>query len=319
MCLCSLILHSLAVLAIVNGERLASFSGMLSDGEAQQRQFMRLVSGLDDSPNGVIPLREYRIHMVGDSTMRNQWSALCSLLSERKLPEPTDLVASPPCTGEGWGYKRLIATGTFNRLKPIVASQMPGILAAATKAYNVSHFDAIYFGSSALHLLQLFPVRELGDAFYPNAANFEEGISEMQQVAKSFSSCPIFQTMHYICDHLYFGTWAKALKDNYSGDESKLQNICQKRFPESVGVCMNFSFTSKGSTAVAQIERRGIELAKSAVGIVDTYAMTYKQCWASSDGRHYLKLLPLFLKALSEQVYACQSAPILHEAKLVGA
>ena len=299
-------LYSLAVLAVVHAEKLASFSGMLSQGEAQQKQFMRLVSGLDKE----VLSEEYRIHMVGDSTMRNQWSALCSLLNVKKLFEPTDLAASPQCVGEGWGSQRLIATGTFNRLKPILASQMPGILAAATKAYNVSKFDVIYFGSSALHFLQLLPARDLGDSFYLNAVNFESGISEMLQVVKSFTTCPIFQTMHYVCDDLYFGTWAKAFKENYYGDENNLRNICQKRVPQSVEVCMNFSFTSKGSITVAQIERRGIESANTAVGVVDTYALTYKQCWASSDGRHYLKPLPIFLKALSEQIYACQAGTV---------
>ena len=185
-------LYSLAVLAVVHAEKLASFSGMLSQGEAQQKQFMRLVSGLDKE----VLSEEYRIHMVGDSTMRNQWSALCSLLNVKKLFEPTDLAASPQCVGEGWGSQRLIATGTFNRLKPILASQMPGILAAATKAYNVSKFDVIYFGSSALHFLQLLPARDLGDSFYLNAVNFESGISEMLQVVKVqyFRPCITFVT-----------------------------------------------------------------------------------------------------------------------------
>jgi len=293
---------------------LGSFSAMISVDEKQQKKFVRLVSGLDESTPDIdlsikkVQTEELRIHMVGDSTMRNQWSALCSLFagSPRKLPQPTNMMPSIQCIGNGWGHKRLIATGTFDFMKPIVASQMPEILTAATKAYNISRFNVITFGSTALHVLQLFPYRDLGDSFWPKAVNFEDDISQMLKTVQMFTSCPIFQTVHYICDNLFDGKWAEAIKDNYSGNNSNLQSICQKRLPESIDVCTSFSFTSKGSTSVAQIERRKIEAARPAVGIVDTYAMTYKQCWATKDGVHYVKLIPLFLKALSDQVRACQ-------------
>ena len=311
----------LSCLFIINASTvsgLGSFSAMMTIDEKQQKKFIRMVAGLDNgafdiiSPSNKVRSKEYRIHMIGDSTMRNQWSALCSLFagSPKKLPQPTNMVPSLQCIGDGWGYKRLIATGTFDFMNPLVASQMPGILAAATKAYNISHFDAITFGSTALHALQLFPYRDLGDTFWQKAIHFENDVSNVLRVVKNYTSCPIFQTIHYICDNLFVGKWADAIKDIYSGNDSKLRSICQKRLPQSVEVCMEFSFTSKGSTRVAQLEQHGIKSVDSAIGIVDTYALTYTQCWATSDGVHYVKLIPLFLKALSEHVRACQVSPV---------
>jgi len=249
---------------------------------------------------------------VGDSTTRNQWLALCILLEPSKEQESTTRpVPSRQCIGEGWGYRRLIATGTFDYVKPIPASKMPQIIGVALNAYNISRFDAIYFGSTALHALHLFPAFDKrGDTDWPIAVNFKQDVSEKINVVRRLTSCPIFQTMHYICDSLFTGEWAQAKHDNYGGNRTGLRSICRKRLPYAVQVCEDFSMTSEGSTKVAQIERHGVESSNYPnIGVVDTFSLTYKQCWATNDGRHYDKLLPLCLKSLSERIRACQRAP----------
>ena len=306
------------IVSIIHGEPLRSFSGMITVNETAQRKFMRLNVGLDetsyDEVSSGIKKRadEYRIHIVGDSTMRNQWLALCSLLNVplRELEVRNGSTSSRQCIGEGWGYRRLIATGTFDRSKPIASKNLSKIITNALKAYTATHFNVIYFGSTALHMLQLFPPYDIGDKYWPLAANLKHEVSEMIRVVRTFTSCPIFQTMHYVCDGLFTGEWAQALRDNYGENRTELNSICRKRLPRAPKVCEDFSMTSEGSIKVAQIERHGIESSSYPnIGVVDTFSLTYKQCWATNDGRHYLKLLPLCLKSLSERVRACQPTP----------
>jgi len=306
------------IIIIIHGEPLRTFSGMITVNETGQRKFMRLNVGLDETSYNEVSsginrqTKEYRIHMVGDSTMRNQWLALCSLFNVplKELELRNGSTSSRQCIGEGWGYKRLIATGTFDRSKPIAPENFPRIISTALKAYHTSRFDVIYFGSTALHMLQLFPTYDIGDKYWPLAINLKREVSEMIRIVQTFTSCPIFQTMHYVCDSLFTGQWAQALRDNYSKNKTELRSICRKRLPSTPRVCEDFSMTSEGSTKVAQIERHGIQTSSyPGIGVVDTYSLTYKQCWATNDGRHYLKLLPLCLKSLSEQVHSCQRAP----------
>jgi len=301
---------------IIHGEVLRSFSGMTIAEEIDHKRFMRLDSGVDRiSSNDLFANKQfnnvdkYRVHMIGDSTTRNQWLALCSLLGEGELPEPPSLQPSPPCIGEGWGHKQLIATGTFDRESPINSSRMAEILTTAHQAYNVSRFDVIYFGSTALHLLRLYPAFDLHNRHWPMAMDFVHEVSEMIRIVRAFSSCPIFHTMHYVCDSLFYLNWKKALQQTYKSNTSKLQNFCQERAPpEALEVCKTFSMTTEGSINVARLERHGLELSNDSISVVDTFALTYKQCWASKDGVHYLKLLPIQLKLLSGHVETCQSS-----------
>ena len=41
--------------------------------------------------------------------------------------------------------------------------------------------------------------------------------------------------------------------------------------------------------------------------VVDTFSITDGQCWASgmTDGRHYIKLIPVELKVLSDRILKC--------------
>ena len=248
--------------------------------------------------------------VIGSITCNcNQWLALCALLEPSKEQQSTTWpVPSRQCIGEGWGHQRLVATGIFDSVKPIPASKMPHIITTALRTYRISRFDAIYVGSTALHVLHLFPAFDKrGDADWPKAINFKQDVSEMIRVVQAFTSCPIFQTMHYVCDSLFAGDWARALVNNYGRNRTQLRYICRKRLPHAVQVCEDFSMTSEGSTKVAQIERQGIQTSNNpSIGVVDAFALTYKQCWATNDGRPYLKLLPLCLKSLSERVRACQ-------------
>jgi len=312
---CSLITSLSLFVQIALGMTLEKFSEMSVGKEGEQRKYMRLDSGLDKiSPHEAFSNEEfnhaageYRIHMVGDSTTRNQFLAMCSqLVSPKNLPtELINLRPSPKCVGDGWGYKRLIVTGTFDRINPIPASLMPEILTTAQKAYKIKQFDAVYFGSTAIHLLRSFPALEPSNFTWAKTINFEENVSDMIRVVKMFTPCPIFHTMHYVCDSLFYGKRADALKE--LNDQSQLQSVCQKwTEPRSIEACMTFLMSTKGSMYVARAERRGIELLNSSVAVVDTFTLTYKQCWASNDGVHYIKLLPLHIQLLSERVYACQ-------------
>jgi len=282
-------------------------------GESDQRIFVRLTSSLDADPfNDVFKSEEhsdaeYRIHMVGDSTTRNQWSALCSLFGDSKVPKAETLKPSQECIGAGWGYSRLIATGTFNSVNATSASMMPEMITSALKAYNISKFDVIYFGSSALHLLNLFPAENVGESFWPQAINFQEEVSGMIKSVRSFTSCPIFHTLSHICDARHHPKRLKAYNDNYRNKDNII-SWCRKRLPQAIDVCVNFSLTSEGTTSVAQIERRGIESSNTSIAVVDLFSLTYKQCWAAADGIHHIKILPLTLRRLSQHVRACQQA-----------
>ena len=306
--------HIILTVSLVHGNKIDSIKEMSSIRESDMRSFFRIDTGLDTRPfDNVFKAEElsdgeYRIHMIGDSTTRNQYLGLCSILNPGKLPTATNWIPSPECIGEGWGYKRLIATGTFDAGKPIMASQIPEILVTALKAYRTSKFDVIYFGSTALHLLQLFPAIDRGDAYWPKAINFQEDVAQMIQYVAAFTTCPVFHTVHYVCDEHFYGERVTAINKNYKHDNGHLKSICKKRLPQAIGVCENYSMTSQGSTFAARVERQGIEMSNASIAVVDAFSLTYKQCWASSDGIHYRKLLPIKLKLLSEHVRACQRA-----------
>lgn len=296
----------------VCGNTIDSIKDMSSFSENDLRSFFRIDTGLDTtslhdvfSAEKLID-REYRIHMIGDSTTRNQFLGLCSILNADILPTAKNCLPSPECIGQGWGYTRLIATGTFDASKPTVASQIPKIIVTALNAYRTSKFDVIYFGSTALHMLQLFPAIDRGDAYWPKAINFREDVARMIQHVAAFTTCPVFHTVHYVCDERFYGERVAAINKNYKHDNGHLESICRKRLPQAVRVCENYSMTSQGTTFAAQVERRGIEMSNASVAVVDAFSLTYKQCWASSDGIHYRKLLPIKLKLLSEHVRTCQ-------------
>jgi len=300
--------------SLVVGNTIDSIKDMSSVRESDFRSFLRIDAGLDASPlNNIFKAEElkdgeFRIHMMGDSTTRNQFLGLCSILNAGVLPVAQNCVPSPGCTGHGWGYKQLVVTGTFDAGKPTLASQMPKIITTALKAYNATHFDVIYFGSTALHMLQLFPAIDRGDAYWPKAINFREDVSQMIKHVASFTTCPVFHTLHYVCDEHFYGERVKAINKNYKHDNGHLQGICKKRLPRAIDVCKNYSMTSQGTTIVAQEEQQGVKLSNTSIAVVDAFSLTYKQCWASSDGIHYRKLLPLKLRLLSEHVRACQRA-----------
>ena len=153
------IVHCILIASLVLGNTIDSIKDMSSVRESDFRSFLRIDAGLDTSPlNNIFKAEElkdgeFRIHMIGDSTTRNQFLGLCSILNAGVLPVTPKCVPSPGCTGHGWGYKRLVVTGTFDSWKPTLASQMPKIITTALKAYNTTHFDVIYFGSTAQHML----------------------------------------------------------------------------------------------------------------------------------------------------------------------
>ena len=73
-------------------------------------------------------------------------------------------------------------------------------------------------------------------------------------------------------------------------------------------LCATFAFTGNGSRRVHDVEMAAVKTMKEdPPALVDTFTMTDGQCWATgaSDGRHYIKLIPLELQMLSDRIRAC--------------
>jgi hypothetical protein len=302
-----------------------------------RHQALRLFTGLDPEDAAAVrsetrPIVQ-RAAMFGDSTTRNQFQFLCDIL----LPlgdarpwktdnhSPTPKTSKLRCKGESWisgGSLEMI--GYFDMRHALPASTIPKIIKEFKADLKLSeNFDFIYFGSSALHYLQLMPYRDPDqDKRIVNGSSavshFSDNLRGILSHVRSATNCPIFHTVNYICEESFRGKWQSVIENpemNRKACHDATQPMAQPLLEEQL--CRAFIFSSNGSEAVATIERQVLRNEASefaALRIVDNFKRARHKCWATrkEDGRHYLPLLPFAVKSLLDQASTCPQQSYLN-------
>lgn len=148
--------------------------------------------------------KSLHILMLGDSTTRNQLLLLCDLLEDK--PREFTLAQRAfsgyeqrACKGTAYGIKNVSITWIGKTTQYPDLNHIINAMAADDKHNNTIHVT--YYASAALHILQLLPLRDFNaeraaGIFVPSIQAALRGIREM-------NSCPIFMTMHYVCQERF--------------------------------------------------------------------------------------------------------------------
>ena len=244
-------------------------------------------------PNGL------SIAFIGDSVSRNQMQFLCDVLGSPPVEVRHGLV----CRGRG----------VFCALRVFDGGNDPWHMSSAGEvlkslARNIptgpGRFDAVYFGSTALHMLQLLPAVRW--RAWSVARSLEV---DLASALEAIPRCPVFTTANWLCSNKFFlrpelpfGKILNKAARNTSYFKSECAAATESK--AEAALCRDLTFTTGGSERANALERAAVKAA-GPLRVVDSYAMTRDQCWATSDGIHYMPLLPYRVASLLAHVRDC--------------
>ncbi|CAM9324458.1 unnamed protein product, partial [Ectocarpus sp. 12 AP-2014] len=300
-----------------------------------------VLAALVENQQGGRREKPFRVLMVGDSTMRHQYGALCGFMGERegRRYNPRE---------EGGGRGLCFQLDQLRFLDP--------------KRAGETSVDAFYFGSG-LHLLHMLPhwpemnpMEPLRVQSWLNYESLLEGVVQAVRKNSGQNVKVIFMTNHAIADELFEGVY-KLIRAAYREGEGNAtiraecqhQNNTQVKQAASVNNTHgNYSYSDwhgtpdltefmihpegRGLFTVdtyceeAVLDRRGsLQLSRRArpvmsrlgVPLVDAARIVEGQGWASipGDGRHFHKIVPIEVAELLSVLGASQPPPSLPSRK----
>lgn len=250
-------------------------------------------------------------YLFGDSTMRNQWMALCSLIAGtaepsdpnpeggpvRRLEENEKVAKRNYCTSS------LGSAFLYHTWEPIEADFVEKTMSWGYPAPTVIYLN------SGLHVL-----RGLGPAgqnwnkkryqeFRDYEATFTSAIQKFSIVAPKAKVAVMLS--HCICESLFVGEWGKQIAD-FGEDPVKATATCTAQLHEE-GVqlsdvqvaCQESMFLRQNIMRLNDRMTAAVrELQVMAPSIVDAFKLTDRRCEATFDGVHYNYLVLDELKLL---------------------
>lgn len=250
--------------------------------------------------------KHYRIAWIGDSTTRNTIHFLCDILGGKNATHPH----SPDCLSPD-GRVEIIGKSFGGPADPWDMRTAGALLDALTNRSLAGRegapFDAVYFGTTLLHAMQLLPLLEFrGRKDFNLSGDVAAAVKQM----RARGACPVLHTVNWICDRRFFGekgAIAQGVRASARAAHNHFGPLCEarNRSRSDTRMCTALSFTARGSEYAAQLERAAVKALANPIDIVDAHAITREQCWAAKDGRHYTPLLPMKIALLVEALRSC--------------
>mmetsp|Transcript_78626 Transcript_78626/g.212855 ORF Transcript_78626/g.212855 Transcript_78626/m.212855 type:complete len:335 (-) Transcript_78626:107-1111(-) len=280
--------------ATVPGAQLKRHAIVVADGNTHLYKPLRDI--LAKQPSAPV------IYFFGDSTMRNQWLAFCSIISASSGEE----IADP--NPEGGAIMRLeenhkVASRNFCNstigaafLYHTWEPMEPGFVEKVI-SWGYPAPTGIYL-NSGLHILRGLGPRGLDwnrqryEEFRGLEAAYTATVQRCSEVAPAARIALMLS--HCICEDFFTGAWGQEVADYKSDPVKATRNCTSELIGEGVGAadaqagCIESAFTRGG---ILQLNNRLLaaskELQGKAPGIVDAFSLTDGMCNATFDGVHY--------------------------------
>mmetsp|Transcript_31733 Transcript_31733/g.109096 ORF Transcript_31733/g.109096 Transcript_31733/m.109096 type:complete len:368 (+) Transcript_31733:48-1151(+) len=292
-------------------------------------------AGADEAmrSDGALRSADLAIALIGDSTLRLQYLDLCTRTCARveRAYEARKVVAA--CAA-------IIACGEFQvALKVYYAPYQIFTKGKAGRAFSAQYYfgkalsgvdiDFAYC-NVGLHLLHLEPALTWSLQKFHMMAHFPDylahHIADIRRGLRRKDGSPariIWMTTHSICNSRYFGDYA-AITENSTSSDARLADFAvepclawmetheadyEARYGQPMArgrrrrrvFCRNTMLTHAGTLHLFHATTKVLAYAEHRnVSVVDAFALTDGQCWATpdGDGRHYPQLVLDELRAL---------------------
>jgi len=319
-------MHKLLLLALGLAHAKTEYRSALQIGRERAAAWYYGPLGLQDI--------QATIAFIGDSTHRNQLQFLCDVLGTAPRAIATGASSTGlACAGRGITAALRVFDGESD---PWTLAKMRSVLRSLARGADVRSWDIVYFGSTALHMLQLLPLSKWRG--WPAARDLDKELVKAVEAVRSVGACPIFMTSHWLCSQQFLRppdgvrdfpseAWSPAELRGTLADEtlpwaarkaailrtaarnaSYFPRECAviARSSDEADVCARLTFDAAGSAHAASLERAALAKLPSPIRVVDAHALTRDQCWATQrDGVQYLPLLPSRLAVLTSHVADC--------------
>ena len=170
--------------------------------------------------------------------------------------------------------------------------------------------DAVVLSSTGLHLFHLEPAREwtsgAAAAFRSLEERITKGIRGVQQ--RLPETRILYLTSNSVCESRFRGSYRRALAHPEATQAACLQRLSSFKGSNEwnrSAMCADATMTRHGAALLNRRERRVLQQFEPSVQVVDAFAQTDGQCWATliGDGRHFAPLLPFRLNALLARLF----------------
>ncbi|GFR40276.1 hypothetical protein Agub_g456 [Astrephomene gubernaculifera] len=211
--------------------------------------------------------------------------------------------------GEDWVIARGQATSN-------AGTQALPVKSVAADVDADTETQLVLYLNCGLHLMHLGRARPF--ECLQQQYGYVETIQEFSRAAARLypGSPQIFMTSNHVCESNFRGPYADALKEAAADPEGFLRQCVEivnmtagpllGNIPALSYACREGLFVGHGTASLrrrmllALREEKELRARGDHVGVVDAYALTEGQCWASqsSDGRHYPYVVPMVVMEL---------------------
>lgn len=267
-------------------ERISKLSASLK--RRLQRAASRRASG-----KGGRRARQLVLYFVGDSLIRNQYQALCRVLTGT---QPSIIHGGiDHCKTEevyvGYTWRSFLDATAIRRLKDEGWPQP----------------DVVY-ADAGLHQLHLHPYKEMTYLMFEGHLHFEEWLRRtLKAYRKDAPGAKIeVMTPFPVCEEKFVGSWATVVAEakEHPGQAARpcvdTWVSLDRREAQAQVVCENTLLTRVGSERIATVIRKVVAELQPSLGseLVDLWNLTDGHCdLCGQDGRHYA---PMVLQQLAE-------------------
>jgi hypothetical protein len=247
-----------------------------------------------------------RVVACGDSTVRNAYEFFVDLFVANRTP--ADIPDHVVLRQLVWDQLTMVADfrvqlgcGHVLNLYHAWQGKQEEDAMAAGAAVAPRSAEAVYWiNLGGLHFLHLLPGR--GWHYRQWLGYAENGYTTLTRLLEAPGTAAVlFQTTHAVCEQRFVGSYAALAADpNTTLCEAFLESLppvahdSRNRTQD----CLDGKMAWRGSWSLYQKELEIIArlqpVARGRLHVIDGFAQTNGQCWASNpaDGRHYLAMMP---------------------------